>query len=249
MGVATGLFALLFYAATVILLVGLIHKIVQYWRAPSPLKIPITPAPTTRTGLVFRLAGELFLFESLFRSDKWTWMFGWLFHVGLVLVAIRHLRYFTEPVWGWVVLLQPLGIYGCWMMVAGLIGLWGRRLLVDRIRYITKPSDHLMLASLLGIVGSGVLMTFVSYTDIIAVKIFFLGLLRLDLAHLQILPADVGLYVHLLLVVALMIVFPFSKLLHAPGLFFSSSRNQVDNPRERRHLAPWAALLDNSGKK
>ena len=249
MGVATGFFALLFYAATVILLVGLIRKIVQYWRAPAPLKIPVTPAPTTRTGLVFRLASELLLFESLFRSDKWAWVFGWLFHVGLVLVAIRHLRYFIEPVWGWVVLLQPLGIYGCWMMAAGLIGLWGRRLLVDRIRYITKPSDHLMLASLLGIVGSGVLMTFVSYTDVIAVKIFFLGLLRLDLAHLQILPADVELYVHLLLVVALMIVFPFSKLLHAPGLFFSSSRNQVDNPRERRHLAPWAAQLDNSGEK
>jgi nitrate reductase gamma subunit len=32
--------------------------------------------------------------------------------------------------------------------------------------------------------------------------------------------------------------------LHAPGVFFSPSRNQVDNPRERRHLAPWAAELE-----
>ena len=46
------------------------------------------------------------------------------------------------------------------------------------------------------------------------------------------------------LVLALMIIFPFSKLLHAPGVFFSPSRNQVDNPREKRHLAPWAAELD-----
>jgi len=35
-----------------------------------------------------------------------------------------------------------------------------------------------------------------------------------------------------------------SKLLHAPGVFFSPGRNQVDNPREKRHLAPWAAALD-----
>ena len=49
---------------------------------------------------------------------------------------------------------------------------------------------------------------------------------------------------HLLLVVILMIVFPFSKLLHAPGLFFSPSRNQVDNPREQRHLAPWAKRFE-----
>ena len=33
-----------------------------------------------------------------------------------------------------------------------------------------------------------------------------------------------------------MIIFPFSKLLHAPGVFFSPTRNQVDNPREQRHL-------------
>ena len=49
---------------------------------------------------------------------------------------------------------------------------------------------------------------------------------------------------HLLLVVALMLVFPFSKLLHAPGVFFSPTRNQVDNPRERRHLSPWAVKLE-----
>ena len=33
-------------------------------------------------------------------------------------------------------------------MVAGLAGLWARRFLVDRVRYISSPSDHLMLALL-----------------------------------------------------------------------------------------------------
>jgi len=32
--------------------------------------------------------------------------------------------------------------------------------------------------------------------------------------------------------------------LHAPGMFFSPTRYQVDNPREQRHLATWAAKLD-----
>jgi len=243
MVVATALLAFLFYSATAILLAGLIHKIVQYSRAPSPLKIPVTPAPTTRTGLALRMGRELILFESLFRSSLWTWAFGWMFHVGLFLVFVRHLRYFTEPVWGWVVLLQPLGKYGGFVMAVGLAGLWARRLLVDRVRYITKPSDHLMLALLVGLVGSGLLIAYVTYTDIVAVKMFCLGLMRFALGDLQRLPADSVLYVHLLLVVALVAVFPFSKLLHAPGLFFSPSRNQLDNPRERRHLAPWAARL------
>ena len=49
---------------------------------------------------------------------------------------------------------------------------------------------------------------------------------------------------HLFLVAVLMIVFPLSKLLHAPGVFFSPTRNQVDNPREKRHIAPWAAEME-----
>ena len=52
------------------------------------------------------------------------------------------------------------------------------------------------------------------------------------------------LLLHLWLVATLMIVFPFSKLLHAPGLFFSPTRNQVDNPREKRHIANWAKSLE-----
>jgi len=60
----------------------------------------------------------------------------------------------------------------------------------------------------------------------------------------QPLPADPLLLVHLGLVIILMIVFPISKLLHAPGVFFSPTRNQVDNARERRHIAAWARELE-----
>ena len=49
------------------------------------------------------------------------------------------------------------------------------------------------------------------------------------------------------MVAALLIVFPFSKLLHAPAVFFSPTRNQADDARERRHLAPWAARLGDAG--
>ena len=41
-----------------------------------------------------------------------------------------------------------------------------------------------------------------------------------------------------------MAVFPVSKLLHAPGMFFSPSRNQVDDPREVSPLARWARRCD-----
>jgi nitrate reductase gamma subunit len=240
---ASIVFALLFYVATAVLVGGLAWRIADYARIPAPLKIPTTPAPITRSGVALRMAREVIFFESLFKGSLWTWLFGWLFHASLALVLARHLRYFTEPVWGWVVLVQPLGILAAFGMLAGLAGLLARRVLVDRIRYISTPSDYLMLV-LLGLIAvSGLLMKYVARTDVVAVKAYFLGLMRLDW---QPLPADPVLYVHLGLVAALMIVFPYSKLLHAPGVFFSPSRNQPDNPREARHLAPWAARLDRS---
>ncbi|MBX2823199.1 MAG: nitrate reductase, partial [Gammaproteobacteria bacterium] len=59
-------------------------------------------------------------------------------------------------------------------------------------------------------------------------------------------PGSAILFLHLLLVVILLLIFPFSKLLHAPGLFFSPGRNQIDNPRERRHITPWAPEQEKS---
>jgi nitrate reductase gamma subunit len=234
-------YASLFYAATAILVAGLSYKVVQYAHSPAPLKIPTTPAPTTKSGVAFRMAREVVFFESLFKGNKWTWIFGWIFHFGLFLVTLRHLRYFIDPVWLPIELVQPFGIYGGMAMVVGLLGLWARRFLVDRVRYISAPSDHLILGLLVLIGISGLMMRFVVHTDIVGVKHFIRGLVTFDIHPL---PADPLLMLHLLLVVVLMIVFPFSKLLHAPGLFFSPTRNQVDNPREQRHLAEWARRLE-----
>ena len=241
MDLASLAMTVLYYAATAVLVLGVAARIRRYAAAPAPLKIPTTPAPTSRLGVALRMLRELTLFESLFKSNKWIWLFGWLFHFGLLLVLLRHLRYFTDPVWGWVAFLQPFGKYASLAMVAGLLGLWLRRLAVDRVRYISAPSDHLMLALLVAIGATGIAMSFATGTDVVAVKAFFLGLMRFDW---QTLPADPLLYTHLVLVAALMLVFPFSKLLHAPGIFFSPTRNQVDNPRERRHVAAWALKLE-----
>ena len=234
------IFVLLFYAAAAILAGGLAYRVWLYARTPQPLKIPIPPAPTTRRGVAWRMLLEVTLFRTLFRSNKWIWLFGWTFHVALLAVLARHLRYFTEPVWGWVELVQTIGLYAGFAMLAGLAGLWARRFLVDRVRYISSPSDHLMLALLVAIAASGFAMKYVAHTDVVALKAFMLGLMVFDFREL---PADPVLLLHLGLVALLMIVFPLSKLLHAPGVFFSPSFNQVDDARERRHTAGWSARI------
>lgn len=243
MSFLTMAFAALFYTATILLVVGLFRRIQLYWKTPAPLKIPTTPAPTTQGGVVLRMFREVVFFESLFKSTKWTWLFGWLFHMSMFAVLFRHLRYFQDPVWAPVAWVSPLFKYLAFAMIIGLVGLWARRFLVDRVRYISAPSDHLMLLLLLLIGISGAMTTFVVHTDVVAVKAFFRGLMW-PFGGIPNLPMDTTLVVHLLLVAVLMIIFPISKLLHVPGVFFSPTRNQIDNPREQRHIVEWARKLE-----
>lgn len=246
MSFVTVAYTALFYLAGLVLLIGVGLRIRKYAAAPAPLKIPTTPAPTTQAGVVMRMFREVVLFQSLFKSTKWTWIFGWIFHLSLLLAFFRHLRYAMTPdniLWPLVSLevVQSFGKYAGFGMLIGLLGLFGRRIFVDRVRYISSPSDYLILLLLLAIALSGLGMSFVAHTDIVSLKQFALGLIYFDP---QPLPADPLVLTHLGLVIVLMLIFPVSKLLHAPGVFFSPTRNQVDNPREKRHLAPWAAKLE-----
>jgi len=79
------------------------------------------------------------------------------------------------------------------------------------MRYISAPSDHLMLALLLLIALSGMLLRYHVHVDIFAVRSFALGLRVVELNDL---PKYLVLYVHLISVVMLIAIFPFSKLMH-----------------------------------
>ena len=234
-------YAVLFYLATILMVVGVGMKVFKYATTPVPLNIVVSPAPRTKRGVVFRMFREVIFFESLFKSNKWIWVFAYLFHWGMAIVLLRHFRYFTLNTWWWVEIISPIGKLMAFAMLAGLLGLWARRVFQERIRYISDPSDHLMLALLVGIAGSGTMMSYVTHTDIINVKAYFLGLLRFDLSHT--LPADPILLAHLGMVVILMLIFPISKLLHVPGVFFAPSRTLVDNAREKRRISKWARNL------
>lgn len=243
------LIAVLLSLATIVMIAGIARKIRQYHKTPAPLKIPVTPAPKSTGGVVVRMAKEVIFFAALFRASKWTWVFGWIFHVSLALAFIRHLRYIIDPEgpFGFMMpviglwLVQTAGKYAAFGMIIGLGGLLARRFLVARVRYISAPSDYLMLVLLLAITISGFVMSFVSYVDIVAVKVFMLGIMSFDLQEL---PESTALIAHLLLVALLGFILPISKLLHIPGVFYSPTRNQVDNPREKRHIADWAKKLD-----
>lgn len=230
-------FILLCYVAVAVFILGFVAKIYTYASIPAPLKIPTTPAPMTKAGVAARMTGEVLFFTSLFKGNKWTWLGGYIFHAALALVLIRHLRYFLVPVPELIALAGPPGVWAGVIMIAGAGYLFVRRIAVDRTAYISSMADYFALI-LFGLIGvTGLLMKFAIRADVAAIKGFIMGIVTLSPVQM---PADPMFIIHLSLVLVLMVYFPFSKLMHAGGIFFSPTRNQADDSRDKRHVNPWA---------
>ena len=229
------LFIYLPYISVGIFILGVLYQFWRWARTPVPLRIVITPAPKTRKGLALRLIGDVLLFPSLFKADKLLWAGGFLFHVFLWLMILRHLRYFLYPVPGWVEAIQTAGLYAGYLIPIPLAFLLARRLIFERTLYISILGDFFALFLLLAISLSGILLQVFFRTYIVDVKALILGLIYFQ-------PAISDYHwlftLHFVLIMVLLIYFPFGKLMHSGGLFFSSTRNQRAN-FEERFVNPW----------
>jgi nitrate reductase gamma subunit len=212
--------------------------------------------------VVVRMALEIFCFRSLFRNtkasisdgsrltyemEKWLWLGAIAFHYSFLVVLIRHLRFFTEPVPFWVNLTANLdgflevGLPGVMisgvLLLAAAVYLLLRRMLIPQMKYISLASDFFPLFLIMGIAVSGIVMRYFSKTDVTAAKELALGLVTFQ----PTVPAGVGsiFYIHLFFVSVLLAYFPFSKLMHLGGIFLSPTRNTLANTRQYRHVNPW----------
>ena len=229
------LFIFLPYLSFGIFIGGVLYRFWRWARTPVPLRIVTTPAPKTRLGVAWRLAGDVLWFPSLFKGDKPLWVAGLLFHLFLWLVLLRHLRYFLYPVPGWVAAVQTPGLYAGYFIPLPLIFLFARRLLAERILYISILGDYFALFLLLTLTINGILLEAFFRAYIVDVKALILGLV-----HFQPIVPDVhwlfGL--HFFLVMILLVYFPFGKLMHSGGIFLSPARNQRAN-FEQSFTNPW----------
>ena len=230
-------YVVLSYAAAAIFFGGLMRKFWGYAVTPNPLFIATTPSPTTAGGVASRLVLNIVTFADLFKGNRWTWIGGYAFHVILIAVLVRHLRLFINPVWPWLTEIQPFALLIAILLPLPLMYLLARRRMVDRYAWISSPADYAVLVLILLIALSGLGLKFVSHSDVVGIKHFLLGLVMLAPVDMPPHPAFI---IHFTLVLTLAVFFPFSKLVHAGGLFFSPTRTMVDDPRERRHITPWA---------
>jgi len=229
------LFSVLGWVTIVLFTGGLIYRIYIYAKTPMPLKIPVN-TPPTMPGVVGSMAIEVTLFRKLFKTNLLLWFGSWVFHVALLLVVLRHLRFFFYPVPGLVMFFYTIRIYAGYAMLIALVFLLARRLVSERNAYVSLPIDYYMLFLLIGIAASGLWMNYHERIYLVDVKAFILGLFSFSLNAPDMEPV---LVVHLLLVFTLFAYFPFSKLLHAPGVFFSPTMIQRNDIEKWRKVNPW----------
>jgi nitrate reductase gamma subunit len=218
--------------------------------------------PATTAGVVGRMILEVLCFRSLFRStkveygyggnikyksSKWLWLAAMGFHYCFLIVLIRHLRFFTEPMPFFVPIIEKVdGFFQFFLPVvyqsglllgAALTFLLLRRLLDPKVRYISLPADYFPLFLILTIAGTGILMRYVLKADVVSIKELTMGLVTFR----PVIPEGISVffYIHLFLVSVLLAYFPFSKLMHMAGVFLSPTRNLSNNNRVVRHINPW----------
>ncbi len=281
---SSALLAVALYGAAACSLGGLSWRIWRWASTPEPFQIPTTTgqqpslagiaasrveSPSTRLGVVGRMALELLLFRSLFRNTaagptfgngevaakpaflerKGLWLAALAFHWSLLVVFVRHRRLFVHPVPrvadalaavdGFFQVGLPHWYVTDLVLVAAIFYLLFRRLSNPLLTYITLPADYLALGALLAVSGTGIVVRYIARTDLVAVRQFTLSLASLAPAPL---PAPgFWLAAHLLSVSFLLAILPATKMVHLAGAWFSPTRNQRNDSRRRRRVNPWNA--------
>jgi len=265
------------YLALTSFFAGIIYRVVRWAQSPVPFNIPTVAgqekslpwikndkieSPVSNWAVAWRMLLEMLFFRSLFRNNnmqqagqhrlvyggsRWLWLGGLAFHWSLLIILIRHLRFFTEPVFqpsiwistidGILQLALPALFITDFIILTAVSYLLVRRLVSTRIRYISIPSDYLALFLILAVVISGILMRSLFKVDLVAVKELAISVITFRPS----VPAGIGLpfFIHFLLVCALIAYFPFSKMMHAAGILLSPTRNMKNDSRMVRHINPW----------
>ncbi len=265
------------YAAFAIFIIGIIYRVLQWAARPVPFRIPTTAGqeksfpwikqnkidnPSSGLGVIIRMAFEVLLFRSLFRnvraelrggptlsyaSAKWLWMAGMAFHWTFLIILVRHLRLFLEPVPSSIKLVESLDSFfqvgAPLLYLTDVIFLFAvtylflRRVFIPQLRYISLPADYFPLFLIFGIGATGVLMRYFFKVSVVSAKELTMGFVNFNPK----IPEGIGVifYIHLFLISILFAYFPFSKLTHMAGVFLSPTRNLANNNRAKRHINPW----------
>jgi len=197
-----------------------------WWRGRAEDMVAVLPKrpPLLKTwALTLR---DVVLFWRLLKVNPALWFGEYLFHSTFLLVVLRHLRYFLDPVPPWVWDLQLSGLIAGYVLPFSLVYILAVRFFSEREKY-SSPANVLLLALIIAISSIGVLMHAFFKPNLVDVKYFALGLLSLAPAPL---PTGVLFPLHLVLVLVLVALVP-SHIVTAPLVMLEARRRELGLPQ------------------
>lgn len=150
----------------------LLHGLV-WWKAMK--KLSTEPAPPTTVNVWALTVSDVFLFTRLLMVNPALWVGEWAFHASFLLVLLRHLRYFLNPVPAWVWCVQTPGTIAGYALPPALVYILVIRLFTKREKY-ASPANMFLLCLVLVISSLGVLMHALYKPDLVNVKLFAWGI-------------------------------------------------------------------------
>ncbi len=188
------------FSATVFVKTAVLWKAAETTRAGRG-NIRAASRPSCPT--VFKSAADIVFFTRLLKTNDVLWFGEWLFHCSFLLVVARHLRYVLNPVPGCIVFAQPAGIIAGYLLPATLLYILTIKLAVER-SFGTLYNLFLIIL-LLSLSATGLLMRTAARADIVAVKVFILGLVHFSP---QALPGSFLFALHFILFLLLVLYLP-----------------------------------------
>lgn len=177
------------------------HALV-WWRAAERLNATAGSASSLKACAL--TAADVLLFNRLFRVNPALWLGEWVFHVSLLLVLLRHLRYFLDPVPAWVWNVQFAGTIAGYVLLLSLAYILVIRLFTAMEKY-TSRANLFLLGLVLVISSIGVIMRMWYTPNLVEVKLFALGILCFNPAPA---PESLLFMSHFILVLVLILFLP-----------------------------------------
>ena len=198
-----------------------LHALV-WWRSRTEDPVVFLPRRPSSLMTWVMTVRDVVLFWRLLKVNPTLWIGEYVFHATLLLVVLRHLRYFLDPVPAWVWDMQLPGLIAGYVLPISLVYILIVRFCSEREKY-SSPANMLLLALLLAISGSGVLMHAFAKPDLVGVKLFMLGMLSLTPAPL---PGGVLLLKHFVLVLVVVALLP-THIVTAPLVMLEARRRDL----------------------
>ncbi len=196
--------------------------ILVWWGALRRTPAEPASAPASRSASWLFLLRDIVLFWRLLKVNPALWVGEWVFHVCFVLIALRHLRYFLNPVPLWVWDLQLPGLLAGYLLPVALLYILAVRLLTKQEKY-SSTANLFLLVLMLVISALGIAMRWFFTTNLVDVKLFAFGIMSLSPAPF---PAGALFLLHFGLALVFVLLVP-THIIAAPFVMYEARKRDL----------------------